>query len=182
MLDLSWRFDAWFDALPPSPKERGTVARLVLRTGPSQRVTPAEIELVPGRGAEGDAWSRHPHRAPGNEVALMNVHVLSAVCDGDQSRTPLSGDNLHVDLDLGEANLPVGTRLSVGSAILRVSELPHRPCKHFVERFGATAAKRIARANRRGLRGRGVLCTIEQGGRVRLGDPIVVLRSTDLPR
>jgi MOSC domain-containing protein YiiM len=178
MIDLSWRFDAWFDALPSSPKEHGAVVGLVLRTGPGLRATPAQIELSPGRGAIGDAWSAHPHSAPGNEVALMNAHVLRAVCDGDESRMPLSGDNLHVDLDLGEANLPAGTRLSIGAAILRVSELPHRPCKHFVERFGATAAKRVARANRRGLRGRGVLCTIEQGGTIRLGDPIVVLRDT----
>jgi MOSC domain-containing protein YiiM len=176
VIDLSWRFDGWYDALPRSPKERGTVTRLVLRTGPGLRATPPEIELAPGHGAVGDAWSRHPHSAPGNELALMNVHVLRAVCEGDESRMPLSGDNLHVDLDLGEANLPAGTRLGVGSAILLVSELPHRPCKHFVERFGATAAKRVARANRRGLRGRGVLCTIEQGGIVRLGDAIVVLR------
>ncbi|HTF89978.1 MAG TPA: MOSC domain-containing protein [Planctomycetota bacterium] len=176
MIDLSWRFDSWFDALPRSPKERGSVHGLVLRTGHGLRETPAEIELVKGAGAVGDAWSSHPHSEAGNELAMINVHVLRAVCEGDEARMALSGDNLHVDLDLSEENLPVGTRLEVGEALLRVSELPHRPCKHFVERFGATAAKRVARANRRGQRARGVLCTIERGGRVRQGDPIRVLR------
>jgi MOSC domain-containing protein YiiM len=177
MFDLSWRFDAWFAALPQSPKDRGSVAGLVLRTGPGLRATPDSVELVAGQGVVGDAWSAHPHGLPGNEVALMNVHVLRAVSEGDESRMALSGDNLQVDLDLSEENLPVGTLLDVGSAQLRISELPHRPCKHFVERFGATAAKRVARANRVGRRGRGVLCTIVRAGRVSRGDLIVVVRA-----
>jgi len=177
MLDLSWRFDRWFDSLPPSPRDCGSVVGLVLRTGPGQRSTPDRVELLPGQGVVGDAWKTHAHGLPGNEVALMNVHVLRAVCEGDESRMALSGDNLQVDLELSEQNLPVGTLLEVGTALLRVSELPHRPCKHFVERFGATAAKRVARANRVGRRGRGVLCTIERAGTVRRGDAIVVVRS-----
>jgi hypothetical protein len=60
--------------------------------------------------------------------------------------------------------------------VLRVSPLAHRPCIKFVRRFGARAAKRVARANRRGLRGRGVLCTIERGGGVAVGDTIRVER------
>ena len=157
MFDLSWRFDSWFEALPRSPKERGSVCGLVFRTGPGKRATPQAIELVVGGGAVGDAWHSHAHSSPGNEVALMNVHVLRSVCDGDESRMALAGDNLQVDLDLSEENLPVGTRLEIGTAVLRISELPHRPCKKFVERFGATAAKRVARANRVGRRGRAFL-------------------------
>lgn len=176
MLDLSFRFDGWFRSLPASPKDRGTVLGLVLRTGPGQRETPGSVELIAGKGVVGDRWCSHPHAEPGNEVALMNVHVLRAVSDGDEARMALSGDNLQVDLDLSEANLPIGTRLEVGEAVLRVSPLPHRPCKHFVERFGATNAKRVARANRIGKRGRGVLCIIERGGRVKRGDAIQVLR------
>ena len=176
MIDFSWRFDAWFDALRKSPLDRGSVQGLVQRTGPGQRATPDSVELRVGRGVVGDAWQSHPLSEPGNEVALMNVHVLRAVCTGDESRMALSGDNLHVDLDLSEENLPAGTLLEIGTARLRVSETPHRPCKKFVERFGATAAKRIARANRVGRRGRGVLCTVVQDGKVCRGDPIVLIR------
>lgn len=176
-LDLSFRFDAWFDRLPASPRDLGRVAQCVQRTGPGLRATPASVELRPGEGMLGDAWRQHEDSLPDNELALVNVHVIEAVCEGDVARTPLSGDNLQVDLDLSEANLPAGTRLHLGeSVILRVSELPHRPCAKFVERFGAKAAKRIARANRRGLRGRGVLCTVVQGGSVRAQDPIRVER------
>ena len=177
MLDLSFRFDRWFDRLPASPRDQGRVERCVLRTGPGRRATAERVELAVGQGVVGDAWLVHEDAAPENEVSLMNVHVLRAVCEGDEARMPLSGDNLLVDLELSEANLPIGTRLYVGDAVLRVSPCPHRPCGKFVERFGARAAKRVARANRRGLRGRGVLCIVEQGGSVAVGDRIRVERA-----
>lgn len=176
MLDLSFRFDRWFDALPKSPPDGGRVERCVLRTGRGLRATPQRVELRVGSGVVGDAWVGHEDSLPENEVALMNVHVLRAVCEGDETRMPLSGDNLLVDLDLSAANLPVGTRLYLGQVVLRVSPVPHRPCGKFVQRFGARAAKRVARANRRGLRGRGVLCTVERGGCVAVGDTIRVER------
>jgi len=176
VLDLSFRFDRWIDALPKSPADSGRVERLVLRTGRGERATPQRVELRVGGGIVGDTWAGHEHALPENEVALMNVHVLRAVCAGDEARMALAGDNLLVDLDLSEVNLPVGSRLHVGEAVLRVASLPHRPCDKFVQRFGARAAKRIARANRRGLRGRGVLCTIERGGGVAVGDTIRVER------
>jgi MOSC domain-containing protein YiiM len=176
-LDLSWRFDGWIDGLPKSPRDTGWVERCVVRTGPGQRSLPGEIELVPGRGVQGDAWGKDKDATPDNQVALINFHLVQALSEGDAQRSALSGDNLQVDLDLSEANLPVGTRLSIGAqTVLVVSPAPHRPCRHFHERYGATAAKRVARANRRGLRGRGVLCTIERGGTIRVGDPIRVER------
>ena len=176
MLDLSFRFDRWFEGLPRSPRDHGRVHRCVLRTGPGLREMPEAIELLPGAGARGDAWPSHPYSAPGNEVALINVHVLRSLAGGDEARMPLSGDNLQVDLDLSEANLPPGTLLRIGTAVLRVSGLPHRPCRKFVERFGASAAKKVARANRLGRRGRGVVCEVAQAGVVRVGDPIEVER------
>jgi MOSC domain-containing protein YiiM len=177
VIDLSFRFDRWIDGLPRSPRDEGRVERCVLRTGPGSRRTAERVRLEVGRGVVGDAWVGHEHSTPGNEVSLMNVHMLRAVCEGDEERMPLSGDNLLVDLDLSEANLPVGTRLHLGDALLRVSPDPHRPCGKFVERFGARSAKRVARANRRGLRGRGLLCIVERGGSVAVGDTIRVERA-----
>ena len=174
--DFSFRFDRWFESLPPSPRDVGRVCRCVLRTGPGRRETPERVEVAPGEGARGDAWPTHEHSEPGNEIALVNVHVIRSLTDGDEDRTPLSGDNFHVDLDLSEENLPIGTRLHVGSAVLVVSPTPHRPCAKFVRRFGSTAAKKVARANRRGRRGRGVLCTVEKAGVIAIGDEIRVQR------
>jgi len=176
MLDFSWRFGGWFDALPASPKDRGRVEGCVLRTGPGSRATPTSVRLIAGRGVDGDAWPTHPHSLPENQVSLINVHVLRAVAGDDPQRRALSGDNFHVDLDLSEASLPVGSELRIGDAVLRVTPLPHRPCGKFVARFGATAAKRVARALRVGRRGRGVLCEVVRGGEVSVGDEIVVVR------
>ena len=176
MIDLSFRFDGWFERLPKSPADLGRVERCVVRTGRGQRATPDVLELVEGRGVLGDSWSWHPHSHPGNQVALVNVHVARAVADGDPQRMALLGDNLQVDLELGEDNLPVGTRLRIGSAVLRVSAEVHRPCRSFVERFGALNAKRVARATRIGKRGRGVLCEVVVGGSIRVGDEIRIER------
>jgi MOSC domain-containing protein YiiM len=176
-MDLSFRFDAWFRALPRSPRETGRVERCVLRTGPGQRATPAEVAVEPGRGVAGDHWGRYAYDEAGNEVSLVNVHVLRSLAGGDEAAMALSGDNFQVDLDLSEENLPVGTELVIGGAVLRVSALPHRPCRKFVQRFGATAAKKVARANRVGRRGRGVLCEVIRGGTIRAGDEIAVHRA-----
>ena len=111
----------------------------------------------------------------GTQVSLINIHVLRSLAQ-DEEQGVLSGDNLQVDLDLTEENLPIGTQLEIGSAVLEVSEVVHRPCERFVERFGAAAAKKVARANRRTHRGRGVLCRIVQGGEIDVGDKIRVVR------
>jgi len=175
-LDLSFRHDRWFRRLSRSPRDSGTVSLCVVRTGPGLRETPPALRVEPGRGVLGDAWAREEQPVAGAEVALVNVHVLRAIA-GSEERLPLAGDNLVVDLELGEENLPIGTRLRIGEdVVLQVSTVPHRPCGRFVRRFGALAAKRVARANRRGLRGRGVLCTVVRGGGIRVGDAIRVER------
>lgn len=172
--DLSWRFDLWYARLPHSPSNEGKVRRLVTRPGPGQRHCPSVVELSPERGVHGDRWEKERERTVDNQISLINVHVIDALALGDAERAALAGDNLHVDLDLSEENLPVGALLRIGGALLEVSPMPHRPCRHFVARFGAQGAKKVARANRRGRRGRGLLCRIVRGGEIRLGDTIYV--------
>lgn len=176
MLDPVQELDLWYDALPRSPREDGEVIRCVVRTGPGERATPDSIEVRVGQGVAGDSWPVHVHSAPESEVSLINIHVARAVADGDEARSPLTGDNLQVDLDLSEANLPPGTLLEIGTAVLRVTAYPHRPCKSFIARFGDLHTKRIARAFRTGKRGRGVLCNVERDGTMAIGDRIRVVR------
>lgn len=102
--------------------------------------------------------------------------MIDSLSAGDASRAILAGDNLHVDLDLGEDNLPPGTLLTLGTVVLEVSTDPHRPCALFHERFGATAAKKVARANRIKKRGRGVLTRVVRAGTIRVGETIHVRR------
>jgi MOSC domain-containing protein YiiM len=175
-MDLSFRHDLWIARLPRSPLDGGTVERCVVRRGTGERDTPDAVHVSPEGGVEGDRWAADAHARAGNQVSLVNVHVLRALTDGDPRRMALSGDNLQVDLDLSEANLPVGTRLAIGDALLEVTPDPHRPCRSFAERYGAIGAKRVTRANRKGLRGRGVLARVVRGGTVRVGDRISVER------
>jgi MOSC domain-containing protein YiiM len=180
-VDLSFRFDWWYARLPKSPRDEGVVEMCVVRPSLGERSTPSEIRLTPERGIEGDRWIDDPRRRPGNQVSLMNVHVLRSVAEGE-SRMSLAGDNLIVDLDISEENLPPGTRLSIGDVELEISNDPHRPCGQFHARFGATSVKKIARANRTGKRGRGVLAEIVRAGTIRIGDKILVNYRDSTPR
>ena len=102
---------------------------------------------------------------------MMNSRVASLVAR-DPERRQLAGDQLYVDLDLSAANLPPGTRLRAGSAVIEVTALPHRGCGKFTARFGVDAAKFVNSRVGRELNLRGVNARVVQGGRVRLGDLI----------
>lgn len=177
MVDLSFRFDLWWKRLPPSPRDAGKITLLIVRTGEpgeGRRETPDEVSVDPEGGVQGDRWIRDPDRRLTNQVSLMNSKVLASLAGDDPARQALVGDNLIADLDLTEANLPVGSRLAVGDVVFEVTPDPHRPCSSFVDRFGASAAKKVARAGRKGRRGRGVLLQVIVGGRVRVGDTLRV--------
>lgn len=178
-MDLSWRFDRWFKRLPASPKDEGVVRRLVLRPpgeGTGARRVMQEIRVVEGRGVEGDRWYDEERELHAHQVTLVSIHVLESVAGKSEERCALSGDNLQVDLDLTEANLPAGTLLHVGDAVLVVSATPHMPCGKFHERYGVTAVKKVLRANKVGNRGRGLLCTVHTTGTIHVGDAIRVER------
>lgn len=179
-MDLSFRFDFWRRSLPQSPRDTGTVEGLVVRPlagGEGARSIEREVRVSTELGIEGDAWSASSHRREGNQISVMNVHVLRSLCDADPERMALSGDNLQVDLDLSEANIPPGTRLAIGAeVVLEVTPEPHRPCRRFHTRYGATGAKKVARANKTGHRGRGLLCRVLNPGTIRVGDAIHVQR------
>jgi hypothetical protein len=179
-VDFSFRFDLWWALLPASPKDEGRVVRCVIRPAHDRRETPETIRVSPERGVELDRWDSDAARRPGNQVSLINVHVLRSLA-GSEERMPLSGDNLHVDLDLTESNLPVGTRLAIGSALLEISADPHRPCRKFHQRFGASAVKKVVRASHKGRRGRGVLASVLRAGEIRVEDAIRVERPAPEP-
>jgi MOSC domain-containing protein YiiM len=178
VVDLSFRFDLWWKRLPASPRDAGEITLLIVRPGEAgegRRETPDEVQVDPEGGVLGDRWIEDPDRRLTNQVSLMNVHVLRSLAGEDRARQALAGDNIIADLDLTEANLPVGSRLAAGDAVFEVTPDPHRPCSSFVERYGASAAKKVARAGRKGRRGRGVLLQIITGGRVRAGDTLRVI-------
>lgn len=161
-----------------SPADQGTVDMIVVRPDRDLRELPHAIELSPESGLAGDRWSRHCTRRlpdgqlnPDTQVTLMNSRAAALIA-GPESRWPLAGDNLMVDLDLSVANLPVGQRLRVGGAVLEITAQPHLGCTKFNARFGADALAWVNSLQGKELRLRGVNAKVIEAGWVRTGDSV----------
>ena len=154
-----------------SPREEGRVEMVVRRPAEGEREVVTEARIEPGRGVVGDRWAAKPTRSPEAEVTLMNARCI-ALLAGEVDRWPLAGDQLYVDLDLSRPNLPPGTRLRVGEAVLEVSGKPHRGCGKFSARFGPEALRFVSSEEGRAARLRGMNALVVRGGVVRTGDPI----------
>jgi len=74
------------------------------------------------------------------------------------------------NLDLSEDNLPPGTQLALGTAVIEVTSQPHTGCGKFVERFGADAMHFVNSPTGRSLRMRGLNAKVVRAGRIRPGD------------
>ncbi len=161
-----------------SPKDGGALELIVRRPAVGEREVLGEGELSLTDGLVGDNWkarpsSRTPDGSPHPDMQLnvMNARLLALVA-GARERWRLAGDQLVVDLDLSHDNLPAGTRLRIGSAVIEVTEQPHTGCKKFVERFGLEAMKFVNTGEGRRLRLRGLNAKVVRPGRVRAGDAV----------
>jgi hypothetical protein len=161
-----------------SPKDRGILKAIVIRPETDARVSLQRCELSPDGGVHGDNWSRgcwmslpdgRPH--PDVQVTIMNARTIALIAKGE-ARWPLAGDNLLVDLDLSAGNLPPGTRLSVGSALLEITDVPHKGCKKFAERFGVDATRFVNAREGLQLHLRGIYARIVEPGVVAIGDTV----------
>jgi hypothetical protein len=161
-----------------SPRDHGRVDLIVRRPAVNAREVLAQARLDRSQGLVGDTWpvrpsgmtrDRSPH--PDLQLTLMNCRVAALVAGGDERR-PLAGDQLYVDLDLSEANLPPGTRLELGSAVIEISDKPHRGCAKFADRFGQEALRFVNSPVGRELRLRGVNARVVVSGTVHVGDAI----------
>jgi MOSC domain-containing protein YiiM len=135
-----------------------------------------EAELDVDKGLLGDSWHRRPNRRtpdggphPLEQLTLMNVRAI-AVIAGSPERWELAGDQLYVDLDLSGDNLPAGTRLALGTAIVEVTGKPHTGCAKFRERFGDDALRFVNSPEGRRLNLRGINARVVGSGSVRTGD------------
>ena len=153
-----------------APAERGHLEMIVVRPAEGERVRPETAVLSPEAGVEGDRWASLG-AVTDTQVTLINVRVL-ALAAGGRERWPLVGDQLIVDLDLSEANLPAGQRLGLGEAVLEVSATPHTGCKKFTDSYGTDAARFINAPARAHLRLRGINARVVQGGTIRVGDEV----------
>jgi MOSC domain-containing protein YiiM len=102
----------------------------------------------------------------------MGSRVIDLLAGGDQAAWPLAGDQLYVDLDLSVENLPAGTRLAIGAAVIEVTEPPHTGCAKFSARFGSEALRWVNAPEGRALRLRGLNARVVEPGIVRRGDVV----------
>ena len=164
-------FEAALDALGPSPRDVGAVELIVRRPSPGEREVLEAGELDVVLGLVGDNWSERRTVDLNCQITLMNSRVIQAIA-GDRANWPPAGDQLFVDFDLGPDNLPPGQRLTIGTAVLEVSAVPHTGCDLFTERFGSGATRFVNSPEGRQQRRRGINARVVQGGVVRAGDSI----------
>lgn len=166
------------DAVLAAPSDAAIVELIVRRPERDRREVLAAARLDPVEGLVGDGWlargssSTADHTAdPLSQLTIMNTRVLAAM-EPDRSRWPLAGDQLYADLDLSVANLPPGSRLRVGEALVEVTERPHTGCAKFASRFGLDALRWISTPAGRAARMRGMYVRVLEAGAVRVGDAI----------
>jgi MOSC domain-containing protein YiiM len=166
------------DEIRRSPRDEGTLALIVRRPGIDEREVLEHGELDVVQGLVGDSWRRRgssrsidggPH--PDMQLNIMNARAVALVAQSPD-RWQLAGDQLFVDLDLSPANLPPGTRLAIGSAIVEVTAEPHTGCGKFVSRFGVDAMKFVNSTIGRELSLRGINAKVVQPGAIRVGDAV----------
>jgi hypothetical protein len=167
--------EAALDHLRQTPKDDGVVELIVRRPEVDQREVLDEAELDPAGGLIGDNWivrgsKRTPDGSahPDMQINIMNARVTALVAQ-EKDRWPLAGDQLYIDLDLSKENLPAGSRIAVGSAVLEVSPFPHTGCHKFVARFGLDAMKFVNSEIGKQLCLRGINAKVIQGGVVKVG-------------
>ncbi len=172
--------EAGLDHIRCSPRDQGTLDLIVRRPTENDREVLEEALLDCEEGLVGDNWrvrgSRHTPDGSAlleQQLTVMNARVASLVAV-DPERRALCGDQFHVDLDLSKENLPPGTHLALGSAVIVVSARPHLGCWKFDTRFGRDAFTFVNSPMARELRLRGLNATVVVGGTVRRG--VVVRR------
>lgn len=170
--------EAGVDYIRLSPKTSGVVELIVRRPETGLRETPREARLDATAGLVRDNWlvrgcrTMPDQRAnPDAQLTLMNARAIALIA-GAPDRWALAGDQLYVDLDLSTANLPAGTRLRIGEAIIEITAEPHTGCGKFKARYGPAAVALVNSPEGRELCLRGVNARIVAGGDIRIGDPI----------
>ena len=170
--------EAGLDVVRQSPQDEGTLQLIVRRPQRLERELTDEGTLDVSVGLVGDNWLTRGSTVtedgladPEMQVTLMNSRVADLVAGG-RERWHVAGDQLYVDMDLSRTNLPPGTRLAIGAAVLEVSVKPHTGCAKFSDRFGKDALRLVSSPMGQDLCLRGINTKVVQSGAIRVGDAV----------
>ena len=176
-LDIS-ELEANLDNIRSAPKTETVLDMIVSRPEEDVREIMTLADLDIRVGLVGDTWHDRPSARSGDgkahpdmQITIMNSRVAQLVAQ-DKERWPLAGDQLFADIDLSAANMPPGTRISVGSAVLEATDQPHTACKKFATRYGSDAVKFLSSPVGKELQLRGINCKVVQNGEIKPGDTV----------
>ena len=162
-----------------SPPDNGVVELIVARPGEDERAALSEGRLDADCGLVGDNWDQRastrtddggPH--PDMQLNIINSRFSDGIARGEHDLRILAGDQIHVDLDLSEANIPPWTKLAIGEAVIEITDQPHTGCAKFVRRFGLEAQRFTRTEVGDELHLRGVNARVHTPGAIRQGDTI----------
>ena len=170
--------EAGLENIHQSPTDAGVLELIVRRPQVEAREVLEEGELHLVEGLVGDNWkirgssqtvdgSAHPDM----QLNILNARVIALLAE-KKEHWALAGDQLYMDLDLSAENVPPGTRLSLGEAVIEVTDQPHTGCKKFAARFGLDALKFISSPIGKQLQLRGINAKVIRSGAIRIGDTV----------
>ena len=169
---------AGLDNIHQSPKATGVLELIVRRPQTETREVLDVGELDLAEGLVGDNWQRRGSSQtadgsahPDMQLTVTNARLMALVAQ-EKQHWPLAGDQLYIDFDLSVDNVPPGTRLSLGAAVIQITEPPHTGCKKFAARFGLDALKFISSPVGKQLQLRGVNAKVIRPGAIRVGDAV----------
>lgn len=175
--------DAALDTIRDAPKDGGELQMIVRRPEVGEREVLQQGELDEVVGLVGDTWQDRPssrstdgNAHPDMQLNIMNSRATAAIA-GPRERWPLAGDQLYIDMDISTTNLPAWTKLSIGTAIIQVTDQPHTGCAKFNQRFGSDSRSWVNHAETKDLNLRGINAKVIQAGTISEGDTVTKLEN-----
>jgi len=172
--------EAGVRALPAAAADEGRLDLIVRRRPDGVRETLDAMRLSPESGVPGDRWGRKLPNNPDAQLAVMRRDIAEIIANGQPLTT--FGDNFFVDIDISAKNLPEGTLLRVGGALVVVTPKPHNGCHKFKARFGQDGLEFVQAKPTRDQNFRGIYWRCVEGGEVSVGAIIAVVSRPEAPR